>query len=70
MEPEVFRRGACAPQRIGTATEEFVGTGGKTEALPDVPSRVGGGGSTRNGSSFDGFADNAKVRAEFIMALK
>ena len=31
---------------IGTATEEFVGTEGKTESLPDASSRVGGGGAT------------------------
>jgi hypothetical protein len=58
-------------KRIGAATEEFIGTEGKTEALPDAPSRVGGGGgATRIDSGFDGFADKAKVRAEFIVALR
>jgi hypothetical protein len=53
-------------KRTGAATGDFVGTEGNTEALPDAPSRVGGG-ATRNDS---GFADKAKVRAEFIVALR
>jgi hypothetical protein len=57
-------------ERIGAATEVFVGTEGETESLPDAPRRVGGCGSTRNDAGFDGCADKAKVRAEFISALR
>ena len=35
-------------ERIGATAEEFVGTEGDTEPLPDAPSPVGGCGSTRN----------------------
>jgi hypothetical protein len=56
-------------KRIGAATKKFVGTEGNPETFSDTPSRVGGGGATRNNSVFDGFADKKKVRAEFIVAL-
>jgi hypothetical protein len=54
-------------ERIGATAEEFVGTEGDTEPLPDAPSPVGGCGSTRNDAGFDGNADNAKGRADFIL---
>jgi hypothetical protein len=57
-------------ERIGAATEEFVGTEGNTEALPDVPSCAGSGCATRHDSGFDDFADKADVRAEFMVALR
>jgi hypothetical protein len=39
----------------------------REEPLPDAPSPVGGCGSTRNDAGFDGNADNAKGRADFIL---
>jgi hypothetical protein len=54
-------------ERIGATTEEFVGTEGDTEPLLDAPNRVGGCGSTRNDAGFDGNADKAKGRADFIL---
>jgi hypothetical protein len=41
-------------ERIGAAAEEFVGTEGKRESLPDTPCRFGGSGATRNDAAFDG----------------
>jgi hypothetical protein len=54
-------------ERIGAAAEDFVGTEGDTEPLPDAPNRVGGFGSTRNDAGFDGNADKAKGRADIIL---
>jgi hypothetical protein len=56
-------------ERIGAATEEFVGTEGNAEALVGTPSRVGGGGATVNDSGFDDFANEAVVRSNYGRVL-
>ena len=57
--------GSVTRRKKGSAWSET-----DTEALPNVPGRVGCCGATTNDSCFDGVADKAKVSAEFIAGFR